>query len=32
MPVLDDAIFSIAMPLLLFVVKTSTVSSGKPFG
>ena len=32
MPVLDDAIFSIAIPLLLFVVKTSTVSSGKPFG
>jgi len=31
-PVFDDSTFSIATPLLLFVVKTSTVSSGKPFG
>ena len=31
-PVFDDFTFSIATPLLLFVVKTSTVSSGKPFG
>ena len=32
MPVFDDSTFSIATPLLLFVAKTSTVSSGKPFG
>ena len=31
-PVFDDSTFSIATPLLLFVEKTSTVSSGKPFG
>ena len=31
-PVFDDSTFSIATPLLLFVVKTFTVSSGKPFG
>ena len=31
-PVFDDSTFSIATPLLLFVAKTSTVSSGKPFG